>query len=236
MTLPSRRAFATAAMASLLVGCGGHRTGRATAERPRGTPSSTRPPAKAAHALGRSVPVRLQVPAIEVDTPLMRLGLAPDGTVQVPPIAADDRAGWYRHSPTPGQIGPSVILGHVTVGAYGDGVFRDLARLRRGERIVARLENGKLPLHLATPGAPVSPTVPLAPPPASSPWTAPTPSASPEPVNPRPSERPRSEGPATPGNPAVSTRTVPATPPTPQSVEPPVRPGADAGAEGGTRP
>jgi LPXTG-site transpeptidase (sortase) family protein len=84
----------------------------------------------------------LQIPAIEVDTPVMRLGLAPDGSVQVPPITADDRAGWYRHSPTPGQTGPSVILGHVTVGAYGAGVFRDLARLNRGDRIVARLENG----------------------------------------------------------------------------------------------
>ncbi|WP_240499393.1 sortase domain-bontaining protein, partial [Streptomyces prasinus] len=55
---------------------------------------------------------------------------------------ADDVAGWYRHSPTPGQIGPSVILGHVTVGVHGDGVFRHLARLRRGDLIVARLENG----------------------------------------------------------------------------------------------
>jgi LPXTG-site transpeptidase (sortase) family protein len=62
--------------------------------------------------------------------------------VRVPPVTADDRAGWYRHSPTPGRTGPSVILGHVSVGTYGDGVFRHLARLRRGDRIVARLENG----------------------------------------------------------------------------------------------
>jgi LPXTG-site transpeptidase (sortase) family protein len=62
--------------------------------------------------------------------------------VQVPPITAHDRAGWYRHSPTPGQTGPSVILGHVTVGSYGDGVFRHLGGLHRGDRIVARLENG----------------------------------------------------------------------------------------------
>ncbi|MGP4043986.1 class F sortase [Streptomyces sp. 2A115] len=143
MTLPSRRAFATAAMASLLVGCGGgHQAGRATTATPRSSPPSPRPSAKAVRALGRSVPVRLQIPAIEVDTPVLRLGLASDGSVQVPPITADDRAGWYQHSPTPGQIGPSVILGHVSVGAYGDGVFRHLARLRRGQRIVARLENG----------------------------------------------------------------------------------------------
>lgn len=139
----SRRTFATAAMASLLVSCGGHRgDGQGTASRPVSTPRPSRSPATAARPLDRSVPVRLQIPAIGVDTPVMRLGLASDGSVQVPPITAHDRAGWYRHSPTPGQTGPSVILGHATVGAYGDGVFRHLARLRPGERIAVRLENG----------------------------------------------------------------------------------------------
>lgn len=140
MTPLSRRAFGMAAIASLLVGCGGRGTDRA-----QGTPpgaSSPSAPANSGRALGRSAPVRLRIPAIGVDTPVLRLGLAPDGTVQVPPVTADDRAGWYRHSPTPGQVGPSVILGHVTVGAYGDGVFRHLARLRRGDRIVARRQDG----------------------------------------------------------------------------------------------
>lgn len=143
MTPLSRRAFTTVAMGSLLMGCGGHRAGRtATAERPGSGPPAAPVPAGRARALRRSVPVRLQIPAIGVDTPVIRLGLEPDGRVQVPPVTAHDRAGWYRNSPTPGCTGPSVILGHVTVGAYGDGVFRHLARLRLGERIVVRLENG----------------------------------------------------------------------------------------------
>ncbi|MDX3752593.1 class F sortase [Streptomyces sp. AK08-02] len=154
MTVLSRRAFglgATAAAASLLVGCssgaGGVRTtgtaspdavsSQSTADKHTAAQS-----AKSGRAVGRSAPVRLSVPAIGVDTPVMRLGLASDGTVQVPPISDHDQAGWYEHSPTPGQTGPSVILGHVTVGAYGDGVFHGLSRLRRGEKIVARLENG----------------------------------------------------------------------------------------------
>ncbi|MDX3542428.1 class F sortase [Streptomyces europaeiscabiei] len=154
MTLLSRRAFATAAAASLLVSCDGRRTDSAStapaagdASRPPSSTSSSSPSSDtgAARAPGRSVPVRLLIPAIEVDTPVIRLGLAPDGTVEVPPITAHDRAGWYEHSPTPGQTGPSVILGHVTVGRYGDGVFRRLTRLRRGERIRARLENGTTP-------------------------------------------------------------------------------------------
>jgi LPXTG-site transpeptidase (sortase) family protein len=149
MTSLSRRAFVTAATATLLAGCGGgHPTGstaNSAEKQGSSTPSaqlSAPPSAKTAHALARSVPVTLRVPAIGVDTPVMQLGLASDGTVQVPPITAHDRAGWYRQSPTPGQTGPSVILGHVTVGAYGDGVFRHLAKLRKGDRIEAGLENG----------------------------------------------------------------------------------------------
>ncbi|WP_405512124.1 class F sortase [Streptomyces canus] len=153
MTVLSRRAFgtgATAAAASLLVGCssggaGVRTTGTASPDASSPPPGSTagkHTSAKSAQTVGRSAPVRLRIPALGVDTPVMRLGLASDGTVQVPPITDHDQAGWYEHSPTPGQTGPSVILGHVTVGAYGDGVFHGLSRLRRGEKIVARLENG----------------------------------------------------------------------------------------------
>ncbi|MFI9604077.1 class F sortase [Streptomyces sp. NPDC052043] len=149
MTPLSRRAFGTAALTALLTGCQGAVGGRSvtatahpaapnTADRTPSTPGAADSP----RPLGRSVPVRLLIPAIGVDTPLLSLGLERDGTVEVPPVTAHDRAGWYRHSPTPGQLGPSVVLGHVTVGPYGDGVFRHLDRLRTGETIVARLENG----------------------------------------------------------------------------------------------
>ncbi|MCX5051387.1 class F sortase [Streptomyces sp. NBC_00201] len=154
----SRRAFAAAALAALLAGCGGPGAtsgnspdgSRASASSPSASSSSAPPAAGSVSAVGRSTPVRLRIPAIGVDTPVMKLGLAADGTVQVPPIAAHDRAGWYEHSPTPGQTGPSVILGHVTVGAYGDGVFRHLKDLHKGEQIVARLENGTAAVFAVT--------------------------------------------------------------------------------------
>ncbi|MFJ6083156.1 class F sortase [Streptomyces sp. NPDC092369] len=153
----SRRAFAGAALASLLVACGGPGTttgssGGSASPPPSSVSSETSvpPPAKSASALGRSVPVGLRIPAIGVDTSVMQLGLAADGTVQVPPITAHDRAGWYRHSPTPGQTGPSVILGHVTVGSYGDGVFRHLGELNRGDKVEARLENGRSAVFAVT--------------------------------------------------------------------------------------
>lgn len=146
----SRHALAATALATLLVGCGGpgattgaaSDVGRAGAPSASAPSSSAPPSAGSVPAVGRSIPVGLRIPAIGVDTPVMKLGLAADGTVEVPPITAHDEAGWYEHSPTPGRTGPSVILGHVTVGAYGDGVFRHLKDLHRGEKIVARLENG----------------------------------------------------------------------------------------------
>ncbi|WUH95587.1 class F sortase [Streptomyces sp. NBC_00433] len=100
------------------------------------TPSAT------VKAMPRSEPERLRIPGIGVDTPVMALGLAADGTVRVPPIAAHAPAGWYDGSPAPGQVGPSVLLGHVTVGAYGDGVFRHLDRMRPGDRVTVTRADG----------------------------------------------------------------------------------------------
>lgn len=147
------RLLLAAVLALLLAACGGAggsggASGGGSADRagpeggPAGGSSVSASGGKAGASAGRSVPVGLRIPAIGVDAPLMRLGLAADGSVQVPPITAHDRAGWYEHSPMPGQKGPSVILGHVTVGPYGDGVFRHLSDLRKGDEIVARLQNG----------------------------------------------------------------------------------------------
>jgi hypothetical protein len=85
--------------------------------------------------LARSLPVRLAIPAIGVDTTVQQLGLNPDGSVQVPPLGRDSQAGWYKYSPAPGELGPSVILGHIDSAAYGPGVFFRLGDLRQRDRI-----------------------------------------------------------------------------------------------------
>ena len=41
----------------------------------------------------------------------MSLGLQDDGTVEVPPQAFP--AGWYSGAPTPGELGPAILVGHV---------------------------------------------------------------------------------------------------------------------------
>lgn len=91
--------------------------------------------ATAGPVLPRSVPTRVDVPAIGVHSPLLRLGLNPDQTVQVPPLERDSRAGWFDESPTPGQMGPSVLLGHVDSAEFGPGVFFRLGALRPGQQV-----------------------------------------------------------------------------------------------------
>jgi sortase (surface protein transpeptidase) len=44
-----------------------------------------------------------------------------------------DMAGWYKLGPTPGELGPAVIAGHVTWN--GPAVFFRLGSLRRGDKI-----------------------------------------------------------------------------------------------------
>ncbi|GAA1909644.1 class F sortase [Streptantibioticus ferralitis] len=88
--------------------------------------------------------MRLDIPSIGVHTSLMQLGLNPDRTVQVPPIQSNSPAGWYQFSPTPGQLGPSVILGHVTLGNFGDGVFFRLAALHTGDRVEVSRADGSV--------------------------------------------------------------------------------------------
>lgn len=96
--------------------------------------------APAAPSEGR--PVRLQVPRLGVDTALLRLGLDAERELEVPPMAKADTAGWYDASPVPGDLGPSVVAGHVD-SRRGPAVFYRLRELRRGDRVVVDRSDGR---------------------------------------------------------------------------------------------
>lgn len=83
-------------------------------------------------------PVRVVIPAIDVDSQLVRLGLAPDGSMQVP-----DRgfAGWYVEGPRPGRDGPSVIAAHVD-SRVGPDVFYRLRELAPGDLVHVSYDSG----------------------------------------------------------------------------------------------
>ena len=70
------------------------------------------------------------------------LGLNADGTIAVPPLRRNAPAGWYRYLPTPGEVGPAVILGHVDTARDGPAVFYRLHELRPGDTVTVRRADG----------------------------------------------------------------------------------------------
>lgn len=77
----------------------------------------------------RSRPVGLSIPAIRLRTErIVPLGLTRTGALEAP--ANYDTIGWYRRGPTPGEIGPAVLAGHVD-SPSGPAVFWHLGALRR---------------------------------------------------------------------------------------------------------
>jgi sortase (surface protein transpeptidase) len=116
------------------------------------------PAAAAAGAIGaakgpslhRSMPVSVDIPAIGVHSQLLRLGVNADGTVQVPPLTTGaDEAAWLRYSATPGQIGASVIEGHVD-SYHGPAVFYRLGALHPGDTIDVTLADGETGIFRVT--------------------------------------------------------------------------------------
>jgi hypothetical protein len=130
------RLLLAAALVTGLGGAGAVTTALADAPRAPERAAATAPlaPGHAAAVFGRSVPVALDIPAIGVHASLVALGLQADGTVAVPPLGSPD-AGWYEHSPTPGERGPAVLLGHVDSARTGPGVFYDLRMLVPGDAV-----------------------------------------------------------------------------------------------------
>jgi Sortase domain len=92
-------------------------------------------------SLRRSIPVSVGIPAIGVHAVLLRLGVRPNGAMQVPPLQQPGVAAWYKYSVTPGQLGTSVIEGHVD-NEHGAAVFFRLGALRPGDLVNVRLADG----------------------------------------------------------------------------------------------
>jgi sortase (surface protein transpeptidase) len=88
----------------------------------------------------------VQIPAIGVDSGLMGLGLQADGSLQVPPSGFP--AGWYTGGPTPGELGPAIIAGHIDWN--GPGVFYNLHNLRPGDQVTVTRADGAVPVFQVT--------------------------------------------------------------------------------------
>ncbi len=90
-------------------------------------------------AMPASKPVKISLPSINTEAAVTELGLQPDHTIEVP--KDPNQVGWYVYSPTPGEIGPSVMVGHLD-SATGPAIFWNLKDLKSGDQFTISRQDG----------------------------------------------------------------------------------------------
>lgn len=88
------------------------------------------------------VPIRVAIPSVDIDMPIVPTGVRPDGQVDLPNNPAE--VGWYRFGPQPGADRGSVVLaGHVDSRRFGVGPLARLAAIQPGARISVTSADGE---------------------------------------------------------------------------------------------
>lgn len=128
-----RAAALTVLLATVLTGC-------AAPPSPDPVPAPVAPAAVTAREAPVQVgPVRVRIPAIDVDAAFVDLGLDPTGALAA--TEDPDVAGWFAAGPAPGDAGPALVAGHVD-SRSGPGVFYRLGEVQVGERIEVQRADG----------------------------------------------------------------------------------------------
>ncbi|MEJ2870910.1 class F sortase [Actinomycetospora sp. OC33-EN08] len=92
--------------------------------------------------MAASTPTTVSVPSIGAESSLIETGQQANGELEVPPLQTPMQASWYDKSPSPGTLGPSVILGHVN--GYGKpGIFYKLKDVKAGDQVLVKRQDGQ---------------------------------------------------------------------------------------------
>ena len=86
-------------------------------------------------------PVRIKISTINVDTVVESVGLTNEGLMDVPKDTAN--TAWFNLGPRPGEKGSSVINGHVDRIDGTPGVFSNLDRLKKGDKLYTEDNEGR---------------------------------------------------------------------------------------------
>ncbi|WP_181186134.1 class F sortase [Alkalicoccus urumqiensis] len=89
---------------------------------------------------GGIIPVTLSIPAIDVEGPVLPVGLEEDGAMEVPETGDD--IGWFERGVKPGAQGNAVLAGHVD-DLTGPAIFFDLEKLEAGDEITVTSADGE---------------------------------------------------------------------------------------------
>jgi LPXTG-site transpeptidase (sortase) family protein len=111
-------------------------------------PQETKKAVVTGPTLSESGPVHLRIPSINVDVDFSApLGLKENREVEVP--KEYDRVGWYKYGPTPGELGPAVVFGHVD-SVDGAAIFYLLGQVKQGDSVFVTREDGSTAEFLIT--------------------------------------------------------------------------------------
>jgi LPXTG-site transpeptidase (sortase) family protein len=117
---------------ALVAGCGGQAP-VVPGPAPAGTPPAV-PSGAPAAVDRRAEPVRVRFAGLDVDAPVVPVGVGDRGEMEVPVDV--HTVGWYRFGPAPGSdAGSSVLSGHVDDRVQGRGAFYRLAELEPGDPV-----------------------------------------------------------------------------------------------------
>ncbi|WP_433437286.1 class F sortase [Nonomuraea sp. CA-141351] len=98
------------------------------------------PQIKPAPPMMPSTPVRIVIKRLGINAPVKSIGLAKDGTIEVPPGNDPNLVGWYRNMSTPGEAGPAVMLGHKDTRTRS-AVFSRLFEIKNGDIIEVKRQD-----------------------------------------------------------------------------------------------
>lgn len=103
-------------------------------------PSETEPvEACEQYVVPSNQPRMIEAASIGLKGCIQRVGVDQHNAIAVPDNIY--LAGWYTKSPTPGELGVSIIDGHV-LGRYNDAIFAELHKLQAGD--IVRIQFGDL--------------------------------------------------------------------------------------------
>jgi hypothetical protein len=94
-------------------------------------------------------PARLRVADRDIALDIVPVGVAEDGSMELP--AAADVAGWYRYGPAPGSAsGNAVLAAHVDSAVTGLGPLVGLRDVEEGSRLTVRTASGRTLVYSVT--------------------------------------------------------------------------------------
>ncbi len=102
------------------------------------------PPATALLQGEDDVPVRLIIPAIQVDALIETVSVLNSGDLDTPRQQPWTDVGWYNASPDPGNLGSAVIDGHLDRPGGFPAVFWNLRNLQAGNQLKVLHRSGKM--------------------------------------------------------------------------------------------